>query len=159
MPGECGFTKGCEGSVIALRYAYVRAYIMGYEVFKRTGARVEAPTLSITPDGRISINAAAVRIARESRVKSVVLLWDWTNHRLAIKVTQRGDPNSYALSIASTHTGSLRAKTFLKHIGWRADRRVTIPATWNEKERMFEAQLPVEHLESERWGVKQSESS
>lgn len=127
---------------------------MAYEVFKRTGARVDSPTLSITPDGRISINAAAVRIARESRVKSVVLLWDWTSHRLGIKVTQRSDPNSYALSIASPHSGSLRAKSFLKHIGWRSRKRETIAATWNENERMFEAQLPLEHLESERWGVR-----
>jgi hypothetical protein len=132
---------------------------MAYEVFKRTGARVETPTLSITPDGRITINAAAVRIARESRVKSVVLLWDSTNHRLAIKIAQRGDANSYALSIApSSHSGSLRAKSFLRHIGWKARKREMIPAAWNERERMFEATLPLEHLESERWGVKRSGS-
>jgi len=124
---------------------------MAYEVFKRTGARVETPTLSVTPDGRITINAAAVRIARESRVKSVVLLWDSTNHRLAIKIAQRGDANSYALSIAlSSHSGSLRAKSFLKHIGWKARKRETIPANWNEKERMFEATLPLQHLDLER---------
>jgi hypothetical protein len=134
-----------------LGYALVKAD-MGYEVFKRTGARVETPTLSITLDGRIIINAAAVRIARESRVKSVVLLWDWTNHRLAIKMTQTGDRNSYALSLATSHSGSVRARSFLKYIGWRARKRETIPATWNEKERMFEVTLPVEHLESERWG-------
>jgi hypothetical protein len=129
---------------------------MGYEIFKRTGARVETPTLSIAPDGRITINAAAVRIARESRVKSVVLLWDATHHRLAIKITQRSDPNSYALSIGSSHSGSLRAKEFFKHLGWQAKKRETIPATWNEKERMFEATLPPEHLGPERWGVKGS---
>jgi len=127
---------------------------MGYEVYKRTGARVETPTLSIAPDGRITINAAAVRIARESRVKSVVLLWDWTNHRLAIKMTQAGDRNSYALSLATGHSGSVRARSFLRYIGWRARNRETVPATWNEKERMFEAILPAEHLESERWGAK-----
>jgi hypothetical protein len=128
---------------------------MTYEVFKRTGARVETPTLSIVPDGRIAINAAAVRILREARITSVLLLWDWTNHRLAMKAAQRGDKNSYAVSIApASHSGSLRAKSFLSYIGWRARKREMIPATWNEKERMFEAQLPVEHLESERWGVK-----
>jgi hypothetical protein len=124
---------------------------MGYEVFKRTGARVETPTISITPDGRITINAAAVRIARESRVKSVVLLWDSNNHRLAIKVTSTSNPDSYALTIATSHSGSMRAKSFLKYIGWRARKRETIPATWDERERMFEATLPVEYLDSERW--------
>ena len=127
---------------------------MGYEVFQRTGTRVETPTLSIGPDGRITINAAAVRIAREARIKSVVLLWDWTTHRLAIRVSHRDDRNSYALSIASSHSGSLRAKSFLKHIGWKARKRETLPAIWNEKERMFEATLPVGHLDSERWGIK-----
>lgn len=128
---------------------------MAYEVFERTGARVETPTLSITPDGRITINAAAVRIAREARITSVLLLWDSANHRLAIKAAQRGDKNSYALSIVtSSHSGSLRAKAFLSHIGWRARARKMIPANWNEKEGMFEATLPLEHLDSERWGVK-----
>jgi hypothetical protein len=128
---------------------------MAYEVFKRTGARVETPTLSITPDGRMTINAAAVRIAQESRVKSVVLLWDPTNHRLAVKIAKRGDANSYALSIApSSHSGSLRAKSFLNHIGWKARKRERIPASWNEKERMFEATLPLEHLDSEPSGMK-----
>ena len=128
---------------------------MGYEVFKRTGARVETPTLSIVPDGRIAINAAAVRIVREGRITSVLLLWDPTNHRLALEAAQRGDKNSYAVSIApSSHSGSLRAKSFLSHIGWKARRREMIPALWNEKERMFEATLPLEHLESERSSVR-----
>jgi hypothetical protein len=123
---------------------------MAYEVFKRTGVRVETPTLSITPDGRIIINAAATRIARESRVKSVVLLWDRANRRLAIKIAQRGNPNSYALSMATNNSGSMRATSFLKYIGWQARKRETIPATWNEEERMFEATVPVEHLDVER---------
>ena len=130
---------------------------MAYEVFKRTAARVETPALSIVPDGRIAINAAAVRIVREGRITSVLLLWDPTNHRLALKAAQRGDKNSYAVSIAdASHSGSLRAKTFLSHIGWKARKREMIPAVWNDKERMFEATLPLEHLESERGGVKRS---
>jgi hypothetical protein len=120
---------------------------MAYEVFKRTGARVETPTLSITPDGRMTINAAAVRTARDARITSVLLLWDGSSHKLAIKAAQRADKNSYALSIvAASHSGSLRAKSFLAHIGWRARKRETMQMTWNEKERMFEATLPLENL-------------
>jgi hypothetical protein len=130
---------------------------MAYEVFKRTGARVESPTLSIVPDGRIVMNAATIRIVKENRITSVLLLWDPTNHRLALKATQRGDKNSYAVSVsASSHSGSLRAKSFLSHIGWKATKREMISVAWSEKERMFEATLPLEHLESERWGVKRS---
>ena len=128
---------------------------MAYEVFKRTGARVETPTLSIVPDGRIAVNAAAARIFIEAGIKWVLLLWDPPNHRLAVKATQKGDKNSYAVSIApASHSGSLRAKSFLSYIGWKARKREMIPATWNEKERMFEAVLPLEHLESERWGAR-----
>jgi len=141
---------------MVLLLGYIKAAYMAYEVFKRTGARVETPTLSIAPDGRIAINAAAVRLAKEARVKSVLLLWDWTNHRLAIKMAQRSDRNSYALSIASSHSGGLKAKSFLSYIGWKGRKRETVPAAWNEKERMFEATLPVEHLDSARWGAKQA---
>jgi hypothetical protein len=120
---------------------------MAYEVFKRTGARVETPVLAITPEGRMIINAAAVRIAKEARINSVLLLWDRTNHRLAIKSVQKGDKNSYALSIAAaSHSGSLRAKSFLGYIGWKARKRETLSLAWNEKEKMFEAMLPLEHL-------------
>jgi hypothetical protein len=128
---------------------------MAYEVFKRTGARVETPTLSIVPDGRIVMNAATIRIVKENRISSALLLWDPTNHRLALKAAQRGDKNSYAVSVpASSHSGSLRAKAFLSHIGWKSTKREMIRVSWNEKERMFEATLPIEHLESERRGVK-----
>lgn len=127
---------------------------MAYELFKRTGARVETPTLSITADGRMAINAAAVRIAKEARIGSVLLLWDAANHRIALKAAQRSDKNSYALSITANHSGSLRAKAFIAHIGWKARKRETIPLAWDEKERMFEGTVPAEHLESERWGVK-----
>ena len=133
---------------------------MAYEVFKRTGARVETPTLSITPDGRMTINAAAVRIARDARITAVLLLWDGPNHRLAIKAVQRGDKNSYALSIvAASHSGSLRAKSFLGHIGWKARKREATLLVWNEKERMFEATLPIEHLGPERWGAERPKNS
>jgi len=91
---------------------------------------------------------------------SVVLLWDAVNHRLAIKAAQRGDKNSYALSIAAaSHSGSLRAKAFIAHIGWKARKREMIPVVWNEKERMFEGTIPLEHLESERWGVRRHEGA
>jgi hypothetical protein len=131
---------------------------MAYEVFKRTGARVETPTLSIVPGGRIAINAAATRIVLEAGIKRVLLLWDQTNHRVAIKAAKRGDENAYAVSVApGSHSGSLRAKAFLSYIGWKGRKREMIPTAWNEKERMFEATLPLEHLESERWGIKRPE--
>jgi hypothetical protein len=120
---------------------------MAYEVFKRSGARVESPTFSIVPDGRIGINAAAARIFVSLGIKSVLLLWDQASHKLAMKAASKGDKNAFAVSISpGSHSGILRAKSFLGFIGWNAPKREMIHATWNEKEKMFEATLPAEHL-------------
>jgi hypothetical protein len=120
---------------------------MAYEVFKRTGVRVEEPALSLVPDGRIALNAAAVRVLTQAGVKSVLLLWDKGNNRVALKAAVKGDKNAYAVSIVrDSHSGSLRAKSFLGHIGWNAPKRTLLPATWNEREKMFEITLPQEHI-------------
>jgi hypothetical protein len=120
---------------------------MAYEVYKRSGARVESPTLSIVPEGRIAINAAAARIFVSLGIKSVLLLWDRASRKVALKAAAKADKNAYAVSIApASHSGSLRAKSFLSYIGWNAAKREMIPAIWNEKERMLEATLPLEHL-------------
>ena len=120
---------------------------MAYEVFRRTGVRVEEPALSLVPDGRIALNAAAVRVLNGAGVKSVLLLWDKTSHRVALKAASKGDKNAYAVSIVrDSHSGSLRAKAFLAHIGWSAPKRTMLPAVWNEKEKMFEIILPEEYV-------------
>jgi hypothetical protein len=128
---------------------------MAYEVFKRTGARVASPTMSLVPGGRISINAAAVRIFVEAGVGSVILLWDRDNHKVALKAASKGDKNAYAISIAPDHhSGSLRAKSFLAHIGWNAPHRQMVDAGWDEKEKMFELTLPEEYLGVGKSGVR-----
>jgi hypothetical protein len=120
---------------------------MAYEVYTRTAVRVEEPSLSLVPDGRIALNAAAVRILAEAGVKSVLLLWDSNNRRIALKATARGDKNAYAVSIVrDSHSGSLRAKSFLNHIGWSFSKRIMLPGIWNGKEMMLEVILPKEQL-------------
>jgi hypothetical protein len=122
---------------------------MAYEVFKRTAVRVDEPTISIVPDGRISFNAAAVRILTGAGVKAVLLLWDKGNNRLGLKAAPKGDKNSYAVSTIRDHySGSLRAKSFLSHIGWCATKRTMLPAAWSEKDKMFEITLPREYVRS-----------
>lgn len=124
---------------------------MAYEVFKRTGVRVETPTVSIKPDGRVAINSAAVRILVRAGIKSVLLLWDKSNYKMAIKAAQKGDKNAYAVSIApDSHAGTLRAKSFLNYIGWCARQRQALHAVWVEEEKMFEITLPKEHLGIQR---------
>lgn len=116
---------------------------MPYEIFRRPSTRVKTPTVAITTDGRIALNAAAGRVLVEAGVGSVLLLWDKTSHRIALKAASKADKNAYAVTIpANKHAGSLKAKCFLSHIGWNATQRETLLATWNKKERMLEAALP-----------------
>jgi len=119
---------------------------MAYEVFKRTVARVDTPTVSIVPNGNIAINAAVVRLFKEARISSVLLLWDEKNRRMALKATQRNDKNAYTVSFSEGRSGSIRAKSFLAHIRWKADNRERLSATWNEKELMLEVTLPSEYF-------------
>jgi hypothetical protein len=119
---------------------------MAYEVFKRTVARVDTPTVSIVPNGRIAINAAVVRLFKEVRISSVLLLWDQKNRQMALKATQKNDRNAYAVSFSEGRSGSLRAKSFFSHIGWKARNRERLSAIWNEKELMLEITLPAEYL-------------
>ena len=118
---------------------------MPYETFSRTGIRVDSPTVAITPDGRISLNAAACRILLELGAKHILLLWDKENLKMALKAVTKPDKNAFSVSITS-HTGSARAKTFFDHVGWSARQRETLPAIWNPKERMFEVILQAKHL-------------
>jgi hypothetical protein len=91
---------------------------MAYEVFKRTRVRVEEPTVAITPRGTIVFNAAASRMMTIAGIKAVLLLWDKSGNR----------------------------KSFLSYIGWHADKRESLPATWDEKEKMIEITLPSEFI-------------
>jgi len=126
---------------------------MAYEIFERSGARVEQPTLSLVPDGRIALNAAAVRIVAKAGIKMVLLLWDKTNNKFALKAASKGDKNAYAVSIVpGSSSGSLRAKSFLSHIGWSASRRTMLSATWNDVDKMLEVTLPTEFVGSARTG-------
>lgn len=124
---------------------------MAYEVFERTAVRVEDPTLAITPDGTIVFNAAASRILVGAGVKAVLLLWDKNTNKFAVKATSKGDRNAYAVSaVHGRPSRSLRAKLFLNYIGWGANRRESLPVTWNEKEKMLETILPSKFLGARR---------
>ena len=115
---------------------------MAYEVFARTAVRVEEPSLSLVPDGRIAINAAATRLLVQAKIKDVLLLWDKAARKVALRAAPKADKNSYRVSVApDLHSGSIRAKAFLTYIGWSAPRRIQYSATWHEKEGMLEITL------------------
>jgi len=120
---------------------------MAYEVFKRTGVRVDEPTVAITPGGTIVFNAAASRIMTRAGINAVLLLWDKSANKLAFKAASKKDRNAFAVSVApGRSSGSLRAKLFLSYIGWQAKKRESLAATWNEKEKMLEIALRSEFI-------------
>jgi hypothetical protein len=115
---------------------------MAYDKFRRTGARVDSPAFSIVNDGRIALNSAAARILSDAGIGKVVLLWDADNQKMAMKAAAKGDKDAFSVSIATNkHSASMRAKMFIVGlVGWTAERE-TVPATWDPKEKMFEAEL------------------
>jgi hypothetical protein len=120
---------------------------VAYEQFERKSVRVDVPILSIAPGGRVAINAAACRLLIAAGIKNVVILWDKTANRMAVKAAPKREKNSFTVSFAKgSHSASFRAKSFLNHIGWSAPKRIGLDTTWNAAERMFEVSLPPMHL-------------
>jgi hypothetical protein len=121
---------------------------MAYELYRRSAARVDSPTVAIATDGRLIVNAAGGRILKEAGVKFAVLLWDKSARRIAIKAASKGR-DSFAISFGrGGSAGSIHAAGFLRRIHWNAKGRENLPAEWNEREQMFEVLLPVKHLGS-----------
>lgn len=120
---------------------------MAYETFERTAVRVEDPTVSLTADGRIALNAAASRLLEKAGAKAVRILWDKATCGIALQVAQKGDKNAFSVSFKNkSHT--ITAKRFLKYIGWTSDRRQTFDARWNAQQKMLETELPPRLLKS-----------
>jgi hypothetical protein len=132
---------------LTLGLGYIKPWrtAMPYEKFKRTKARVDSPTIALAPRGTIALNAAASRAMEEAGVKAVMLLWDRDANRLAIKATSKTDKDAFALSISpGSHSGSIRAKSFLSHIGWESKERRVFAAAWDKAQKMLEADLNVD---------------
>jgi uncharacterized protein YjiK len=115
---------------------------MAYEMFARTSIRMIEPALTFTPEGRIVLNAASTRIMIEAGIKTVLLLSDKDKNKIALKGASANDKNGYALTVTAKHSSSVRAKSFLSHIGWRPQERHTLAAVWNQGARMLEVSLP-----------------
>jgi hypothetical protein len=127
---------------------------MAYELFERKSVRSVSPQAAIAPGGRIILNAAAARLLLEAGAKFVVLFWDKSKKKMAIKGVQKSSEHSFAITFMPNEglpsSGSITAKSFLQHIEWNALKREQLPTTWNASDRMFELSLPVQYLGSGR---------
>ena len=132
---------------------------MAYELFERRTVRVGSPALSIAPEGKIAINAAACRLLVEAGIKTVVILWDKAANRMAIKAAPKGEKSSFTVTFTSNnHSASLKAKSFLRHIGWNAPKREMLATAWNASEKMLEATLPSKYLASDTAARRRAQS-
>jgi hypothetical protein len=124
---------------------------MAYEVFSRKAPRIISPAISIHHSGRIYLNQGASGHLLKGAAKQVLLLWDKEHLRLAIKPLNKKDNRAY--KIAYSHKGSgagVTAKGFLEWIGYNSEPgTLTLNAEWNEREGMFEVELPSEKIKGE----------
>jgi hypothetical protein len=115
---------------------------VAYETFERSSVRVEDPMLSVRPDGRITLNAAASRLFQAAGVKAVRILWDKIRCGIALQGVSKGDKNSYTVSFSRGRSASITPKAFLTYIGWTSTKLQTVPARWEPKQKLLEAELP-----------------
>jgi len=121
---------------------------MAYETFERTAVRVENPTVSVAKEGRIAFNAAASRLLAKAGANAVRILWDKTTCGIALQAAQKGDKNAFSVAFSRGQSATITAKRFFEYIGWSATQRQTVPAEWDEKQRMLEAKLPARFVSS-----------
>jgi len=103
--------------------------------------------MTVSPAGRILLNAASSRTLEEAGVKAVKVLWDKELHRIALQATRKGDKNAYSIARGgSSRSSAVTVKAFLQYIGWSSDRRQTVAAKWDAQQKMLEAELPARFI-------------
>jgi hypothetical protein len=103
--------------------------------------------LTITTDGRITLNADAGDALRSVGGKFVQILWDAATSKVALRPLTRAGDSSYKLQVRTGKRGTMfSARAFLRYIGWNSSKPVAIQVEWNEKEKVLEASLPRESI-------------
>lgn len=124
---------------------------MGYEVFSRKTSRVGTPTVTFTSLGRVALNKHATRVLEKDAVEFVILLWDNEGRRIGIRPITKRDQRAYRVSYGKNGNGAgFSAKTFLDYINYNYAMTMNFPIEWNDKEGMFEAQIPAAHFKDNR---------
>lgn len=115
---------------------------MAYEIFKRSIVRTEDLVLAIAPHGRIALNAACTRLFEAAHVEAVRILWDKERCGIALQATVKGQDDSYSVAFSRGRSASITVRSFFRHIDWTANKRVTLPASWDHELRVLKADLP-----------------
>jgi len=116
-----------------------------YEVFTRKTPRLGTPTITFSKIGQIAFNQSASRILQKATIESILLLWDASDNKLALKSTSnKKDPRAYRIRYNDKGNGaSFSAKTFLDHAGIDYSERKPITIDLNPDVEMFlEVKIP-----------------
>jgi hypothetical protein len=120
---------------------------MSYEVFDSKAVRIGSPSLTITTDGRIGLNADVGDILASVGAKYVQILWDRENCRLAIRPLTKSDQRAFKLTFLQGRRGAgFSAQSFLNYIQWKPVDRFNTQVHWNDKDGLLEAVLPKERI-------------
>jgi hypothetical protein len=91
---------------------------MVYQLFTVKAARLGSPALTITADGRFTLNADAGDLLRRTGAKFVQILWDAAADKLALRPLAKSGDSAYKLRVRKGKRGTmLSARTFLRYIG------------------------------------------
>jgi hypothetical protein len=120
---------------------------VGYEIYEKVVTRSSSPQISISKLGRLSFNSGAAKVLEKNAVEHVLLLWDKDARRMAVRSITRKDARAYVVRFGMKNKlAGFAAKTFLVHINYDFSTTGSYPCTWNEKESMFEIDLPAERF-------------
>jgi hypothetical protein len=118
---------------------------MAYQLYTIKSTRLGSPTLTIKADGRVSLNADAGDLMSRAGAKFVQILWDAESRMVALRPLVKQGESSYKLLVrpGKRRGTAFSALTFLRHIGWDLSKSATVSISWNEKEKILEASLPL----------------
>jgi hypothetical protein len=126
---------------------------MAYEVFTKKVPRMGTPRLSFSKMGQFAFNQPAARIFQKETVEHVLLLWDASANKLAIKSTSnKKDARAYTIRYNDRGNGAtFSAKTFLDYIGVDISERHTIPIEITPNhEYLVEVKIPADFFKTKQ---------
>jgi hypothetical protein len=128
---------------------------MGYEIYVREfTSKSTAPTITISPLGRCSLNRSAAALFDKDAIENVLLLWDKESRRFAVRPIVKKDARSFNIRYSRKEKIVVGAQfsgvMFLRHIGYDYTTTATYPISWNADESIFEVQLPEERFNAQK---------
>ena len=104
---------------------------MALTVYVRKCWRKRSPSVSISLDGEIVLNAPMTEIFHQKGVERVLLLSDREQRKIAVQPIVKGDKRSYSVVYHNNFRQAfICAKSFLTDLGWDKKRH-QLDAKWD----------------------------